>query len=360
MIEEWQQRILEAASSGKKLQICGGGSKSFYGQTPEGGLLNTSDHSGIVDYEPSELVITAKAGTPLIALEKTLAEQQQMLAFDPPHFGSKNGSQATIGGCIAAGLSGPRRASVGSARDFVLGTQLLDGNGKLLNLGGQVMKNVAGYDVSRFLTGSMGILGIISEVSLKVLPLPEFEQTLIFDFNQQAALNTLCEWASKPLPISASAWHQGQLHLRLSGAEPAVVAAAKQLGGEPLETTKAKLFWQQLNDHQHGFFSNDKQALWRLALPATTAKLAIDGIDDANTLLEWNGSQRWLNTDIDANTLRKAVSALGGHATLFRNGDKQQGVFTPLSTPLMMLHKNLKQAFDPRAIFNPGRLYPNL
>ena len=354
-IEHWQQQIAQANSQGLTLEIRGGGSKSFYGQQPQGQLIDTRAHSGIVSYEPTELVVTARTGTPLAELEATLAEQQQMLAFEPPHFGP-----ATVGGSVATGLSGPRRARVGSLRDFVLGTQLLDGNGNLLEFGGQVMKNVAGYDVSRFLAGSLGILGIITEVSLKVLPLPESEQTLCLSLEQGPALISLCEWASQPLPISATAWHQNQLHIRLSGASSAVKAAANKLGGEMLDETAAKQFWQQLKEQQLPFFTESDTPLWRVALPATTPELAVETLNADNTLLEWNGTQRWLRSDLPSEALRQQVTALGGHATLFRGGDKSQGVFTPLSAPLMMLHNNLKQEFDPKGVFNPGRLYPTL
>lgn len=348
----WQDQIASAASKGQKLQIRGGGSKNFYGQPPEGDLLDTRTHQGIVNYEPTELVVTAKAGTPLQQLQDELATQQQMLAFEPPHFGN-----ATVGGCVAAGLSGPRRARVGAVRDFVLGAQLLDGQGKLLEFGGQVMKNVAGYDVSRFLAGSLGTLGIITEVSLKVLPLPELEQTLRLQLDQATALQTMGDWASQPLPISATAWHDNILTVRMSGASSAVIAAADKLGGEKLSEESARDFWKQLREQQLDFFTGSDLPLWRLALPATCATL-----DTAigHTLLEWNGTQRWLKADLDSQEIRKKAIRLGGHATLFRGGDKSTGVFTPLATPLMTIHQNLKHQFDPDKVFNPGRLYPTL
>lgn len=366
MIKDWQQRIAAARGDGQALQIRGGGSKEFYGQTPVGEVLDTRSYSGIVSYEPSELVVTARCGTPLAELEALLAEQRQMLAFEPPHFQSPDfqqphfdgsGHGATVGGAVAAGLSGPRRARVGPVRDFVLGTQLLDGQGNLLNFGGQVMKNVAGYDVSRFLAGSMGILGIITEVSLKVLPLPEYELTLSLEMDQTAALNALCLWASKPLPISATCWHGGQLLVRLSGAESAVLAAAKTLGGQPLNASAGSMVWQQLKEQQGVFFTAGDLPLWRVALPATTPPLEFAA---EQTLLEWNGTQRWVRTDATASDVRAEAERYGGHATLFRGGDKTAGVFTPLSAPLQQLHRNLKTQFDPAGIFNPGRLYPDL
>lgn len=356
MITQWQQQIAAAKANGQALQIRGAGTKLFYGQAPAGDILDTTSHQGIVNYEPTELVITARAGTPLKVLEDTLAEQRQMLAFEPPHFG-----EATIGGCVAAGLSGPRRMRAGALRDFVLGAQLVDGNGSVLNFGGQVMKNVAGYDVSRSLAGSLGCLGIISEVSLKVLPCPEYEQTQCLTLDQSQALQQMCQWASLPLPISATCWQQGQLSIRLSGAASAVKAAAKQLGGDTLSADIAQPYWQAIKEQHAAFFETRQQALWRISLPATRPALVIDdGTEEQNTLLEWNGCQRWLHSDLPASTIRQQVSALGGHATLFKGGDKIQGVFTPLSDTLMRLQQRLKQQFDPASVFNPGRMYPNL
>jgi glycolate oxidase FAD binding subunit len=351
MLEQWQERIAQAERDHSVIQLRGGGSKAFYGQEPNGDVLDTRAHTGIVNYEPTELVVTARAGTPLKELEAALAEQQQMLAFEPPHFGD-----ATVGGCISSGLSGPRRARAGSVRDFVLGAQLLDGNGKLLNFGGQVMKNVAGYDISRLLAGSLGTLGIITEVSLKVLPAPHCEQTQALTLAQSEAITTMRHWAGLPIPISATAWHGGELRVRLSGAASAVAAAAQQVGGSTLEESLAHNYWLQLREQQLPFFA---ATLWRIALPATAPVLAVDGIaSDDNTLLEWNGTQRWLRTELPAVRLREIAEQAGGHATLFRGGDKSQGVFTPLQPGLMTLHQNLKREFDPAGIFNPGRQYP--
>lgn len=352
MISEWQQRIADARATKQPLAIVGGNSKHFYGQTTIGQTLCTRGHTGIISYEPTELVITAKCGTPLAELEAVLAEHQQMLAFEPPHFGS-----ATIGGCVAAGLSGPRRARAGSLRDFVLGAQLLDGAGSLLNFGGQVMKNVAGYDVSRFLAGSLGILGIITEVSLKVLPQPETNSSCRLECSQTEALQRMAKWAGLPLPISATAWHKGILHLRLSGADTAVTAARKHIGGSELQQTEAEQFWQDLKEQRLAFFEQPELPLWRLAVPANCPVMEF-GQDQG--LLEWNGTQRWLRGEFNATQLRQQTAAIGGHATLFRGGNKADGVFQTLSMPLLQLHKNLKRGFDPDAIFNTGRLYAAL
>jgi glycolate oxidase FAD binding subunit len=353
MLEQWQERIAQAGREGGVIQLRGGGSKAFYGQDAVGPVLDTRAHSGIVNYEPTELVITVRAGTPLKELEAALAQQRQILAFEPPHFG-----EATVGGCVSSGLSGPRRTRAGSLRDFVLGAQLLDGTGKLLNFGGQVMKNVAGYDVSRLLAGSLGTLGIITEVSLKVLPAPEREQTQVLTLPQAEALTTMRHWAGLPLPVSATAWQAGELRVRLSGAATAVAAAAQQVGGSTLEASLAQNDWVQLREQQSSFFAQGELPLWRIAFPATAPVLAVDGlINDDNTLLEWNGTQRWLRTQMPAEKLREIAQHAGGHATLFRGGDKSQGVFTPLQSGLALLHQNLKREFDPHGIFNPGRMY---
>ena len=354
-LELWRDQIASAASGGEPICIHGGNSKAFYGQTPVGEPLDTRAHHGVVTYEPSELVVTARAGTPLAELEATLAEQGQMLAFEPPHFG-----QATVGGCVAAGLAGPRRARVGGVRDYVLGAQLLDGNGKLLNFGGQVMKNVAGYDISRFLAGSLGMLGVITEVSLKVLPVPECELTLRLSLDLESARDAMRSWAARPVPVSATAWNAGELHLRLSGGASAVEAAAQSIGGERLTSENATELWQQLREQRYHFFTNTEAPLWRLALP-TTAELPIgDLFNEEEVMLEWNCGQCWLLSNPPASAIREFASRAGGHATLFRGGDRTGHVFTPLPDAAMALQRNLKAVFDPAGVFNPGRMYPSL
>ncbi len=344
----FQETILAAAAAGTCLRIVGGGSKDWYGQALNGAVLDTRGHAGILAYEPSELVITARCGTPLAEIEAALAAQGQMLAFEPPHFGPG----ATVGGMLCAGLSGPRRASAGALRDFVLGAVLMDGLGQTLRFGGQVMKNVAGYDVSRLLAGSMGTLGLVLECSLKVLPLPMAQLTLCFDMSEIDALRQLNEWAGQPLPISASCWHAGRLHLRLSGAEAAVRAARTRLGGELVEAGDA--YWRALREQQLPFFT-EAQALWRLSLPSAASSLVLRG----EQLIEWGGAQRWLVAQGDAPAaarIRAAVQAAGGHATLFRGGDKGVGVFQPLAPAVARIHERLRASFDPAGIFNPARM----
>jgi glycolate oxidase FAD binding subunit len=347
--EQFRERILDAAASGTALRLRGGGSLDWYGQRIEGEVLDTRSYSGIVAYEPTELVITARCGTPLAEVEAELAAHGQMLAFEPPHFGAN----ATIGGVVTGGLAGPRRASSGAVRDFVLGAVLMDGKGDVLTFGGQVMKNVAGYDVSRLLAGSLGSLGLILEYSIKVLPRPVREASLRFEVSEIEAIGRLNEWAAQPLPISASCWHDGVLTLRLSGASAAVREAARALGGQAVPD--ADTFWAGVRDQQHAFFAG-AASLWRLSVPPCAGAIILGG----EQLIEWGGAQRWLKVEADAQAARKmraAVGALGGHATLFRGGDKSVGVFHPLAPGVARIHQRLKNAFDPTHVFNPGRLF---
>ena len=352
-VERFRQQVLGAAAAGTALRIRGGGSKDWYGQQLAGDILDTRSHSGIVDYEPTELVITARCGTPLAEIEEALAERRQMLPFEPPHFGDG----ATIGGVIASGLSGPRRASAGALSDFVLGTVLMDGKGELLTFGGQVMKNVAGYDVSRLLAGSLGTLGLMLQHSIKVLPLAMRETTLRFALDEITALRRLNEWGGQPLPISASCWCDGVLTVRLAGAEAAVEAATRSLGGAVLD--QGWHFWRALREQQHAFF-DAPGSLWRLSVPSATGAIILKGPQ----LIEWGGAQRWLKIGPEsaadaamAHNIRRAVAATGGHATLFRGGDKALGVFQPLAPGVARIHARLKAAFDPSQVFNPGRMY---
>jgi glycolate oxidase FAD binding subunit len=349
-------RILQARSNRQPLAVRGGNTKAFYGEAEQGEPLDMRPLSGISSYEPSELVVTARAGTPLADLEAALAEQGQCLPFEPPRFAAGG----TLGGMVAAGLSGPARASVGSVRDHVLGVSLLNGQGQLLSFGGQVMKNVAGYDVSRVMVGALGVLGVICEVSLKVLPVPPAQQTVRFELSQADALNAVNTWAGQPLPLHASAWWDGMLVLRLAGAAAAVEAAVARLGGEVIEPALAAGFWQGLRDQSDEFFVGAQRAvdagatLWRLSVPATAVPLNLSG----EMLIEWGGAQRWLCTATPAPAVRAAAALAGGHATMFRSRDKAAGVFTPLTGPLERIHRDLKRAFDPDGILNPGRLYP--
>jgi FAD/FMN-containing dehydrogenase len=303
------------------------------------------------------LVVTARAGTPLTELEAALDEKGQCLPFEPPRYAG-----ATVGGMVATGLAGPARAAVGSVRDHVLGLTLLNGNGDVLSFGGQVAKNVAGYDVSRLIVGSWGILGVVCEASLKVLPIAPACATVSFECTQREALQRLSGWRSKPLPINASVWHRNRLYVRLSGARAAVGEAGRDLGGQPLCSESAQQWWDGVRDQRHEFFTVADDALgrgeclWRLCVPATTAEIDLPG----EQFIEWQGAQRWLRSSASRSDVRTAAARVGGHATLVRAADKSAGAFSPLNEALMGIHRNLKQAFDPQHIFNPGRLYAGL
>src|SRR6266516_2894845 len=340
VLEKLSETIRAAGRAKRALRLRGGGTKDFYGQALEGEVLDTRAYAGIVAYEPSELVITARCGTRLADIETAMSEHGQMLAFEPPHF-AQFGSGATLGGAIAAGLSGPRRQASGALRDFVLGVQ--------------IMKNVAGYDVSRLMAGSLGTLGIILEVSLKALPLPAAEATLRLELPEDKAIEQLNRWGGKPLPISASAWTGGELGVRLSGAAAAVAAAKTKIGGELVDAAQGERFWAGIREQTDPFFRNDAP-LWRISVPSATPPLKLPG----EPLIEWGGALRWLCSRADARTVRDAAKRAGGHATLFRGGDKSVGVFQPLAPALMKIHKELKREFDPQGIFNRGRMYPEL
>jgi len=349
-------QVQTARAAKASLRIVGGGTKEFHGHTPSGTPLDVTPLAGVSSYEPSELVVTVRGGTRLADLEAALADKGQALAFEPPRFGPAS----TVGGMVAAGLAGPARASAGGVRDHVLGATLLNGRGEVLSFGGQVMKNVAGYDVSRALAGSMGVLGVICEVSLKVLPAAPASATLRFECAQTEALQRLHAWGGQPLPISASAWWNDMLVLRLSGARAAVEAALAQLGGEGIEPALAASFWSGLRDQRDEFFASADKAvaggatLWRLSLPQTAAPLALPG----EQLVAWGGAQRWICTPATAVAVREAATAAGGHATRYRGGDRRQGVFHPLAPTMQRLQDRLMDAFDPDRVFDRARLLP--
>jgi glycolate oxidase FAD binding subunit len=351
--------IQSARAEQRALLIRGGGTKDWYGEPPQGEPLETRSLAGISSYEPSELVVTVRAGTLLKELEGELAKKGQCLPFEPPHFGSAS----TVGGVVAAGLAGPARAAVGGVRDYVLGATMIDGRGDVLTFGGQVMKNVAGYDVARSLAGSMGILGVIAEVSLKVLPTPRASATLRFDTPQQAdALAAMQRVGLSPMPLNASAWCNGFLLLRFAGARAAVDAALGQLGGDKLQALEASKFWEGMRDQRDAFFVAAGKdvavgaTLWRLSVPATTPPLKLDG----PTLIEWGGALRWLVSRAPQAVVRHAAESAGGHATLYHARERATQVFSPLAAPLANVHRELKRQFDPDRVFNPGRLYPGL
>jgi glycolate oxidase FAD binding subunit len=356
-------QIRDAAVSKQTLYIDGGGSKRWYGNASVAAhALATTGHHGIVEYDPAELVLTARAGTTLSDIESVLAERGQMLAFEPPRYTP----ESTLGGAIATALSGPGRPYMGGVRDFVLGMHVIDGRGDVLKFGGQVMKNVAGYDVSRLMTGAMGILGVISQVSLKVLPVPPASASQCFEVAEPDAIRWVNEWAGQPLPLTATAWEHGVLTVRLSGARAAVDAAVAQLGGTRLEHTAAMAYWQSLRDQTHRFFCdanemNAGQTLWRLSLPGVAPAIAQAQLPGANhPLIEWGGAQRWIWSDAAGDVVRSVAQQLGGHAVRFKNQHRDGETFAQPGAALMAVHRRLKQTFDPHGIFNPGRLYLGL
>jgi glycolate oxidase FAD binding subunit len=381
---------IRAASAAKTpLRIRGGGTKDFYAEQLQGTVLDMRAHSGIVSYEPSELVVTCKAGTPLAGLEAALAEQGQCLPFEPPHFDAigtalaPQGSgasihsgkaaavpQGTVGGMVAAGLAGPARASVGGVRDYVLGLQMVNGKAEHLTFGGTVMKNVAGYDVSRLIAGSWGMLGVITEVSLKVLPIAPAETTLRFAMDEASMLHYVNTWGGQPLPLNASSWvidaGAPTLYLRLRGAQAAVQAACKRLSHEAdgvrVDSPETRADWNAARDLQlpwfkDGFARGDD--LWRLSVPQTAPPLHL-----GDTMVDWLGGQRWVWAAAGdaqaAQRIRSTVHAAQGNATLFiaayANKIRATGRFDTLKSPLDRIHRQLKAEFDPAHIFNPGRM----
>lgn len=349
--EELIEHVLSARSSGDALSIQGANSKAFSGRQAQGTVLDTSAHRGIIDYNPVELVLTARAATPLHEIQAALSEHGQILSFEPPNFAG----QSTLGGTLACNLSGPARPWGGSVRDHVLGLSLINGRGELLRFGGRVMKNVAGYDVSRLQAGAMGSLGLITEISLKVLPGFAATVTLVFDCQADQAIGQLNRFAAESKPISAAVWHDGRLTIRLSGAQSAVQATAEQWstklgGGQLLEG--ADQFWADLRD-QRGAFFDGEAPLWRFSINSTAPQLPLAG----TTLVDWAGALRWVRGEGDMHKMQQLAKDAGGEVSLFRGGDRSAEVLQAPATPVMAIQKRLKKTFDPDRVFNPGRSY---
>jgi len=348
--QELQAEVISAYELERPLRVIGGDTKAFYGGELTGEPLLTRRHSGIVSYEPGELYVTVRAGTPLQELQDLLASQGQMLPFEPPAYGEG----ATIGGTIACGFSGPRRPFAGSARDLVLGCKVLTGKGDIVSFGGQVMKNVAGYDVPRLMAGALGTLGVLLEISLKVLPIPEQELTLSMPLGPQEALDVMCARANKPLPLTAASFDGEAVNLRFSGSPNAVKEAQRKIAGDVLEF--GENYWQEVREQEHYFFQQSLP-LWRISVAPATLPLPLHG----QWFYDWGGALRWLFSDMPPAIIRDAVAAEGGHATLFKNkvfSDKVS-VFHPLPNAVARIQQNLKSLFDPKNILNRNRLYPD-
>jgi glycolate oxidase FAD binding subunit len=345
---ELVDQVRAATADSRPLRIVGSDSKRFYGRTVDGTPLETTGHTGILRHDPAELVLTARAGTPLAEVEQELAAHGQRLPFEPPHFGPR----ATLGGAVAAGLAGPARAWAGPVRDYVLGARVLTGDGRVLRFGGEVMKNVAGYDVARLMVGSLGVLGVLLDVSLKVLPTPTATRTLALELDGQQALDRFAALSRGALPLTAGSWVNGTLYLRFEGSAETLDEITRRVGGE--SEADADGIWSSLREQTHSFFSGDRP-IWRCTLPPLSPPLSLDG----PPLLEWNGLERWFRAEPGAD-LFAAAARIGGHATLFRHGPTTAEAFAPLAEPLMRLHRGLKRVFDPAGILNPGRMYAGL
>jgi glycolate oxidase FAD binding subunit len=343
--EQLAERVRQAAAAKTPLRIVGGDTKRWYGRRVDGELLSLAGYRGIVAYDPSELVIVARAGTPLIEIEAALAANGQRLAFEPPRLGPAS----TIGGVVAAGLSGPRRPFAGAVRDAVLGVTVLDGRGQALRFGGQVFKNVAGFDAFRLMAGALGALGVILDVSIRLTPVPRREAALVLDIGAEAAREKLARLMGGPAPLSG-AFHDGaRLHLRLAGGEAGVEAAARELGGEADDLA----FWDSVRDLRHPALAPGAGSLWRLSLPQTAP---IPDVGDV-VVWDWAGALVWLRSNRPAEAIWRAAAAAGGHASLFGGAAEGAEVFQPLAPALLALHQRLKAALDPAGVLNPGRLY---
>lgn len=360
VLEQFKDQILAAAAAKTTLNIMGGNTKHWYGDPPVGEVLATGAYAGILDYQPEELVITVCAGTPLKEVEAALAEKNQYFPFEPPHFGEN----ATMGGMVAAGITGPGRGQYGGLRDYVLGTKIMSGHGQILSFGGKVMKNVAGYDVSRLIPGSLGTLALLLEVSIKVLPRLTRTQTLRFRMPAAQAITQMNTWASLPLPLSASAWigdaQGGDLWLRLAGAHAAVESALKDLqknlSAHLIDAADAQLFWESLREHTHPFFTASTEPLWRFSV----APLAAPFAQEHPTVIEWLGGQRWIKAPLSQ--AKELAYQNGGSATLFRHSEAStESVFTPLTfnpltAPLEKVQQSVRKVFDPHGVFQTGRM----
>ncbi len=345
-----KNQVAEAFAHKKSLHIVGGNSKSFYGNNVKGEAISTAEHTGIIEYQPSELVVTVRSGTKLSDLEAELKSNKQMLAFEPP----QHGENTTIGGVIACAMSGPRRVAAGSARDFVLGTTIINGKAERLKFGGQVMKNVAGYDASRLMVGAQGTLGLLLDLSLKVLPLSEKETTLKLSLNIQQATSCVRQWIKRGLPVSASSHYKNTLHIRLSSTSSAVEESVKIISRTYENEEVDNTYWLDIKNQRHSFFNNKN--LWRFSHHSASKVLATH----EDTFYEWNSALCWINSSEDLHILAEKNEANATHYPIHSASELNTDFFQPLQNGLLKIHKNLKQAFDPENILNSGRIYSDL
>jgi glycolate oxidase FAD binding subunit len=355
------------------LRIQGGATRDI-GAPVIGTALSTQGLDGIVDYEPGALTLVARAGTPLAQIEAALATEGQRLPFEPmdhrPVLGTKG--TPTIGGVVAANVSGPRRVQVGACRDFLLGARFVDGAGRVLKNGGRVMKNVTGYDLVKLMAGSFGTLGVITEVSFKVLPIPETQVTLAFSGHDPArAVAAMAAALSSPFEVSGAAWVQGQTLLRLEGMERSVAyrvgALAERLKpyghAEHIQGTAAGAIWQTVRD-AHALVGCE--TLWRVSLKPSDAPAFLAAVDPDHQLkcqIDWGGGLIWLGAESAENaadthaSLRGEIASRGGHVTLLKAPTALRtslAVFQPEPPAAAALARALRQRFDPKAILNPG------
>lgn len=354
-IEELQAVVASAAKDKRPLSIVGGGTKSFYGREADGEALPIAGYSGVIEYQPTELVITAKAGTPLEEIQRLLSKNNQRLGFEAPDFGK----ESTLGGVVAAGLCGPSRPYAGTIEDYVLGIKLLSGSGEVLSFGGKVIKNVAGFDVSRLMVGALGCLGIILEISLKVVPIPETEKTLVIEHGRlDESLLSMNQFAANPIPISAASWCSGLTKIRLSGSENGVNAAIVMIQSQyecAEDTQDENNHWIKVQDLTHEFFKPEGK-LYRVGVAPSTKSI----LNQNECLVDWGGALRWHREEVSFQALSDAVNQVGGHVSVFRNGNRSEEVLAPVTPEIMKLHQRLKNTFDPHRILNPGRMYKDI
>ncbi len=362
--DDLRARVAAAAENGAPLAIRGGGTKDFFGGPITGEPLEMSGHRGILAYRPTELVLTARAGTPLAEIEAVLARSGQYLPFEPPRFASAGSASdstnkgacapgGTLGGAVASGLSGPRRPYAGAVRDYLLGVTVLTGRAEILRFGGEVVKNVAGYDLFRPMAGAMGSLGVLLDVSLKVLPVPPARRSFAFALDGGAAILAANRIAGRPLPVTGAVHDGGRLILRLEGSAAALDKALpllEEMAGPAMPMDDDGAFWTAIRDHTHPFFAGDAP-LWRLSVAPAAAPLPWHGPQ----MVDWGGAQRWLRGEADVGEMRRMAMAAGGHATLFRGPDRARA-FQPPAPAVAALNGRLRAAFDPAGIFNRGRL----